>query len=680
MLSIDTETTGLDLHHGAKPFLVTTCDEESNQIVYEWWVDPLTREPKIPRHDIKEIDELLADCGYMVFQNPKFDVRALVSIGCKWPKPYWNRVYDTLTAGHLLASNEPHDLTTMVLRYLGVDVSKYEETLRVACTKARSIAKRQFPNWRIAKRGLPEMPSAKTKVWKFDMWLLKVLAKKLRYAKDHPWFHDCLDYANVDSSSTLALFKKQQELLKSRELWKIYQHRLKLIRVVYSMENRGIHINLDTVDKEIARYALSSYKLGSKCRAIAKTYDYALALPKGSSNKSLHSFIYDVLKLEPFSRSKKTGKASLDRNTLDHFEAILSKTSKPYKFIKALKNKRACDTAINYLSGYTRFRIDVDTASGRWALLHPSLNISGTHTLRFSSQNPSEHNVSKQQGYNLRNVFGPLPGREWWSFDAKNLELRITAYTANEPGMIRLFEHPEEPPYFGSYHLLVFDILHPDLFSQYGIESKDKFGSTEYQWVKNGNFAVQYGAVETSGTADKAYHVKGAQRTIQNKFSNIAKLNQTKILEATEKGYVETLPDFTVDPDRGYPLVCPKVYYNGSRRGRVKPTIPLNYFTQGTAMQWMGAAMIRTQDYLDIINKPFVRRPDKQGFMIIQVHDELIFDFPRGVGKDSYKTNLPKARKIKELMEIGGIDIGLNIAVSCSYHTESWGISKSIAL
>ena len=232
--------------------------------------------------------------------------------------------------------------------------------------------------------------------------------------------------------------------------------------------------------------------------------------------------------------------------------------------------------------------------------------------------------------------------------------------------MVRLFEHPDEPPYFGSNHLLIFDLLHTKRLGldtsdpQYLVRAKKDYASTWYQWTKNGNFAVQYGAVEASGTADRAYHVKGAQRMVQKRFRKSAELNKYWVDFADKHGYVETTPDKTVDPDRGYPLWCSR-----SRWGKVLPTVPLNYHVQGTAMWWMMKAMIRCFDFLQELN---ARETVPQYWMIMQVHDELVFDFP-------YKArhgNLPKIKKIRRLMEQGGDDICIPTPVSIEYHDSNW--------
>ncbi len=299
-------------------------------------------------------------------------------------------------------------------------------------------------------------------------------------------------------------------------------------------------------------------------------------------------------------------------------------------------------------------------------------------TLRWSSSEPNLQNVSKQGEFSLRPCFGPEPDREWWALDAANIELRIPAYEAGEEEMLQLFERPNDPPYFGSNHLLVSHILHPKLFEECRGEGgiidgrifKSRYDDSWYQWVKNGNFAVQYGAIEQSGTADRAYHVPGAQKRIQARFRKIAQLNQQMIRQAEVKGYVETIPDRSIDPTQGYPLQCTRTEW-----GRILPTVPLNYHVQGTAMWWMGRAMSRCSALLHQWRIEGVI----DAWIVSQVHDELIFSFPKG---STFRTNLPFVRQLKYQMELGGSQeygIGIPIPVTIKYHPVHWGEGESIA-
>jgi hypothetical protein len=233
-----------------------------------------------------------------------------------------------------------------------------------------------------------------------------------------------------------------------------------------------------------------------------------------------------------------------------------------------------------------------------------------------------------------------------------------------------VFNRPNDPPYFGSYHLVVFDTLHPELFAQHGKKCKDLFESTWYQWVKNGNFAVIYGAQEA--TADRTYRVKGAFNKIRNRFPRIAQLSDQQIRYATKHGYIETVPDKNVCPERGYPLLCAR-----SDWGQVLPTIPLNYYVSGTAMWWTMKAMIRVDEFLCYLNDggTFAGRKWPGGYhMAMQVHDELVNDFPSGKGKGERPQdyNTPVAMEVARLMELGGDDIDVPTPVGTEYHEHDW--------
>jgi hypothetical protein len=69
IISIDCETTGIDHYHSTRPFFVTTCDEEGNQQYWEWMVNPRTRQPSIPKNDLKEIVALIDSADEIVGQN-----------------------------------------------------------------------------------------------------------------------------------------------------------------------------------------------------------------------------------------------------------------------------------------------------------------------------------------------------------------------------------------------------------------------------------------------------------------------------------------------------------------------------------------------------------------------------------------------------------------------------------
>jgi len=677
IISLDTEVTGLDLYHGARPYIVTTCQLDDDPVVWEWDVNPITRKPEVPEYDLQTILDVINNADEIVCHNLKYDACALIhlykdyGINLEWP---WHKSQDTVLCGHLLASNHPHNLTDMVLEYLStpsnpVNIEPFEIAVKEACNEARGIARRQFPKWRIAKKGEEDMPSAKGEPWKNDMWLPLALAKQLEYSEDHPWYTVTRDYAIHDSFFTVQLWRVLKQKLEQEDLWPLYEDvRRKLPRIQNVMESRGVTLSATRLEEQIYTLKKESEEAAAKCVAIAKTCDYDLIMPKSGNNDSLHTFIFDTLQMRQSKWSEKTGRPSLDKGVLEAWELELDKEEPSYDFIHTLMAKRKRDTAVSYLEGYTRFWLPNGTQDFR--VLHPNTNPTGTDTLRWSFNNPNTANLSKQKGFNLRYVLGPATGREWYSMDAKNIELRIPAYEAREPDMMYIFDHPNDPPYFGSYHLLIFDLLHPDLYKEHGVDCKELFEDTWYQWVKNGNFAIQYGAQEKK--ADATYHVPGAFQMIRERFTRIAKLNDNYKRAADKYGCVETIANKRLGHKRGYPLLCTRTDY-----GKVMPTVPFCYHVSGTAMDWMQNAMIACQDKLDEWN---AKIPEPQYFMILQVHDALVFDFPQRADPtvDPKRSNLWRVRELQKCMESCGENIGIPTPVDVKYHPVSY--DKGISL
>jgi DNA polymerase I-like protein with 3'-5' exonuclease and polymerase domains len=576
ILGFDTETTGIDFNHGSQPFLVTTCVGTMNK----WWefeVQPTTRNVLTDNESIEEIIQTIQQSEKIVGHNIKFDVRAIRHIGIKdWP---WHKTEDTLIAAHVLASNQPKTLTDLVIRYLQLDISPFEELLKECVNESRRLVKKELPGWVIAEEGLPCMPSAEKEVWRNDYWLPRAVANFYKYDKSHRYHTVTRNYANTDSAAVIPLWEVLEYRLKKEGLYKIYRERMKVVPIVESMERRGITLYRSRLEAKQIEYTKDSEYKSNLCVTLAKSYGYDLTLPKAGRNKSLDTFVWEVLKLPVVNLTEK-GNPSLNANAKNMIMTLLEENTKPWLFLKSLNEKSKRDTALTYMKGYTRFWKQL---RGDCYRVFPNLNITGTDTTRFSSNNPNEQNISAKEEANLREIFGPGQGREQWSLDAENIELRLPAYECGEDEMIQLFERPNDPPYFGSNHLLVCHILHEEKFEyciKHGLSFKDEFKSL-YKKAKNGNFAVQYGAMPESGTADRAYGVPGAQLKIMDRFSKIKLLSKKWIDFANKHGYVETIPDRTLGCERGYPLLCSRSAFGG-----IRPTTPLSYHIQGSQGWW----------------------------------------------------------------------------------------------
>ena len=756
LISIDCESTGLDRAFGARPFLVTICQDTGRQLLWEWVVDPYTRQVSIPAEHITEIQCAIDSADEIVAHNLKFDVENLQAAGIidDWP---WEKSNCSLVAGHLLASGMPHDLTSIVVHYLGHDIKPHEEVLREAVMSARRLTK-QFGvktddvfadslSWHIARDGDPTMPSADSGAWHFDYWLPRAIAQYLRYESTHPWWTVCSTYANADSAHTLLLWQKLKREIQAKDLWTIYRESMNVPRVIAKMETRGVSYDIAEGARLRAEYKAESEQMSARCIAVAKQFDYNLELPKSKANNSVRHFAfgYDdcrcevcgnefrdrmsrdecrghlcskkkcanrqvtvlksnpLLNLPPVSFTA-SGLPSLDADSFTHWQATLQAGTPQREFVMSMASKGEVDTCVQYLDSYRRFCKD-----GR---LHPNLNQTGTAHLRMSSNSPNGQNVSKklrpcrrcsatgqidgqecpkckgegEASFNLRRAFCPAREREFWACDYENIELRIPGYEAGEKLMIELFEKPNEPPFFGSQHLLNASIAYPDLFWPLAKQKgafKKKYASTWYQWIKNFDFALAYQCGEKTG--DEAAHKKGTWRAVRHTLKELTRLSEKWISFANRHGYVETLPDKTVDPRRGYPLMTSRGSY-----GDVSPTIPLNYHVSGTAMWCTRKAMVRCQAQLDQWNEEvlvahglqFATQAvktfclDLYGYHIaLQIHDEILFDFPKGG-----RRNLSRIMKLKELMEKSGDDIGIPLRVAVGYHPKNWAESEELKL
>ncbi len=626
----------------------------------------------------------------------------------------------------------------MSLQYLGVNVEPFEIHLKKACHEARRLTRnKDFINrygmWRIADEGLPEMPSAKKSSekakkgvedespWKFDCWLPRAIAKELDYpvpqydcehewndwncnkCGGHWWWIILSEYSNSDSLTTYYLWPVHKKELHAREQWPIYSEKLKQVQIVHELGHRGLStygVSLDALENE---YRIESQTAKDTCLSIAKKYNYDLILPKSGANGSLREFIFDVMKV-PVSKTTDKGSPSMDKEAMEGWLGLLDKGSDNWTFIRSLKAARKRDTALGYMASYRKYQLPKvtpfdllagDTALEDWYTLYCSVNPTATGTTRLSCSNPNLQQVSKQEtmceeclgegcetcGYtgedlhSMRSIFRPAPGREMWSMDAKNIELRIPAYESGEDDLIALFEKSDEPPFYGSNHMLNFSIIYDDIWrdelravgiDKVGPHCKKKYASGPYAFVKAGGLAMQYQCGKAK--ADATFRRPGFDK-LKSKFSRLDALNRKCVSFAKQHGYVETIPDKTIDPHHGYRLYCSR-----HESGHIKDTVPLNYRVQGSAGWWMIKGMNRCE-----VQLREWRLAGCDCWMALTVHDELVFDFPKGTHPtEPWRTNLPKIRKLQMLLEEGGDDIGIPTPTSCEYHAESWAKGLTI--
>jgi DNA polymerase I-like protein with 3'-5' exonuclease and polymerase domains len=657
-LSLDTETTGIDLWHGCKPYAVTMAWQRGDDLVqrpWVWDVNPLTRGPIIPPREIAQIREMIATHD-LVFHNIKYDVRALEVAGIlEWKYtgklPGGNlkgitvpeileRSHDTLIAAHVINSLESHGLKDLAVKYLD-ELPTDEEDLKEAVIEARRLAKGM--EWNLARDRHPHWPAINLKsgkaaknengseeksTWKADMWVPRAVARKLKYPKDHPWWTILKTYALKDVERTLGLWLIGSvpkwassgflSYLEDENLMEQYRIRMRQVSITYRMERNGLPIDPTELESAITSFT----ERRDVCRLRLMNHVRKSGIDPETfnpgSDTQLGKFLYEKLRL-PVLGLTPGGKPSTKAEYLDALAADLEPNSKGHIVIHSLLGMRKSQKMLDYLEGYKLGALP----DGDFLIIRPNIIITGTKTTRFSGEDPNPQNVSKKDrpkhvykwinnrvlwvettegdiAYNLRIVFKPAPGWVLYDLDYDNGELRLFAYDSGDERLIDAFKTG------GSMHL----VIARELWREELPEDDEKAKKTDmYRWTKNGNFSLIYGA--SKAKADATYHIPGAYDLLRERMPLIDAYIQEMHGIVRTDGYVNTLGG-----DLGYPLRVPKS----------EPHKASNYRIQGSLGWIMNNAMVACDDYLRKINKGDWDEPN--GRMLLQVHDSLIFAFP----------------------------------------------------
>jgi DNA polymerase-1 len=565
ILAIDTETTGSQFFHGCKPFMVTACSGDHN-FIWAAEVDPYNRsnvdwDPSA----IHDIQAIIDQADTLVFHNAKFDIRALSTIGID--ATCWSKVHDTLIASHVMCSGEPHGLKALAFKYLSYPDDD-ERELSLAVQRARAAN----PKYDLAKMGHPTLAGLKstTKWHKLDMWLCP---------------EECAKYAIGDVERTWLLWAMYERVIRQHKLWPQYMTRRALLKLTYDMEQVGLYLYTEgagSVLKEIKR--LEAYR-----EIFRAAIQDELLLQNHldlTKDKHIRTFLFEILKLKPVSYTAKTGAPAVDKDAINYYIKAFP-ASKP---LQHFAEYRSAGTKLGYLQSYVKHL----ASDGR---VHTSFLITGTRETRQASVSPNVQNIDKK----LRHIFGPPPGKVWVDYDLVNIELRIWTYEVGNQEMIDVFERGE------SVHELIASIIHPELFARCqkeGTSFKSEYESTWYQWTKNGNFAIIYGA--SPYRADKTYKKEGCYAKIAKRFPQVPSYS-ARITEEAEHNdlnsygpYVTCIGGYRLDIDMEEPFKA------------------CNYKIQGSAGYIINRAMILVSENPDYL---------LSGAIIVnQVHDSIIIE------------------------------------------------------
>lgn len=393
------------------------------------------------------------------------------------------------------------------------------------------------------------------------------------------------EYAAEDADITLQLQRLFRPGLKEKDVEKVfYEVENPLVKVLTDMEVEGIRIDtgfLNDYSKDLQRDARQAEESVYKQAGVK----FNLASPK-----QLGEVLFEHLNLDPKAKKTKTGQYATG-------EDVLLKLAKQHQIVDdILAFRELTKLKSTYVDALPEM---VNRKTGR---VHTSYSQAVAVTGRLASVNPNLQNipVRTERGREIRKAFIPRDDRHiLLSADYSQIELRIVAAISGDPAMCEAFR------------------LHKDIHTAtaarvYNVEEKDVTKEMRYK-AKSVNFGIIYGQ-GAFGLADNlGISRTEAKEIIDNykkEFTGIQKYMDDTINFARERGYVETLmgrkrwlrdinsSNFTV---RGF-----------AERNAINSPI------QGTAADMIKLAMIKI--HAEMKKTKFRSR------MILQVHDELVFD------------------------------------------------------
>ncbi|HET9776653.1 MAG TPA: DNA polymerase I, partial [Gemmatimonadaceae bacterium] len=394
------------------------------------------------------------------------------------------------------------------------------------------------------------------------------------------------DYSCEDADMTLRLRRVFEPQLESHELMRLLDGvELPLIDVLAEMEWTGIAIDLPWFASLKQRFQAEREGVESQ---IYQTAGMEFNI---NSNPQLREILFDKLNLPVLKRTS-TG-PSTDASVLMELAEEgheLPTLLMEYRELSKLEN--------TYLDALPRL---VNPKTGR---LHTSFNQTVASTGRLSSSDPNLQNIPirRELGRDIRRGFIPRKGWQLLAADYSQIELRLLAHLSHDPAFVEAFQAG------GDIHrqtaALIFEVAVPEVTS------------TMRSRAKTINFATIYGqgphALSRQLNIEHAEAKEFITRYFQ-RFQGVRNYLDAMVAFARENGYVQTI----FGRRRYIPELRERNFNIRAFGERTAANSPI----QGSAADLIKIAMIRIDDAL--------RSEGLQSKMLLQVHDELVFEVPR---------------------------------------------------
>ena len=379
----------------------------------------------------------------------------------------------------------------------------------------------------------------------------------------------------------------QSARLKEENMDSLYKNiEVKVARVLANMEYEGIHVSKkaledmsDELDERIKILEASIHTLAGS--------EFNIASPK-----QLGIVLFEDLGLPPVKKTKTGYSTSVE---------VLEQLQHSHEIIPLIMEYRVL-TKLN--STYAKGLVKDITRKGK---IHTRYEQTLTQTGRLSSVNPNLQNIPTriEEGKKIRKAFIPASDdRVILSIDYSQIELRVLAHMAQDKGMIDAFTHDLD--------------IHTKTASEVNGVSLNEVTPTMRREAKAVNFGIVYGISDFGLSNNLGITRKRAKEFIDKYLETFSGVNKymTDIVEfAKEHGYVETL----YNRRRALPEINAKNKIVASLNARLAMNTPI----QGTAADIIKLAMINAFEYIE--------ETKVDAKLLLQVHDELIFDVNKNV-------------------------------------------------
>ncbi|MGI2324942.1 MULTISPECIES: DNA polymerase I [Methylococcus] len=439
-------------------------------------------------------------------------------------------------------------------------------------------------------------------------------AKQIPFARVS--VEDACRYAAEDADVTLCLHRALWPRLESiPSLRAVYETiEIPLVPVLSRIERAGVLVDVYKLAEQSRELERRMAEVEAEARAVAgETFNLG-------SPKQIQTILYDKLGL-PVIKKTPTGQPSTD-------ESVLQELAETFELPRLILEYRSLS---KLKSTYTdKLPHQVNPVSGR---VHTSYHQAVAATGRLSSSDPNLQNipVRTEEGRRIRQAFIAPPGHKLLAADYSQIELRIMAHLSGDANLLAAFAEDA-------------DVHRATAAEVFGV-ALEEVTSSQRRSAKAINFGLIYGMSAFGLAKQLGIQQKLAQGYIDLYFARYpgvrAYMDRTRE-SARELGYVETL--------FGRRLHVPDIQSRNGQRRQYAERTAINAPMQGTAADIIKRAMIALDAWIESSGAPLR--------MIMQVHDELVFEVAEDFVSEATATVREHMSRAAELAVPLMVDIG----------------------